>query len=87
MGEVISDFRSQISDRRFNPTTASYLRSEIRNLRSIYRVLPFWSNKEGRLAVTKMKNVYLAGAVRTPIGKFGGSLAGLSAADLGVVVA
>jgi acetyl-CoA C-acetyltransferase len=34
-----------------------------------------------------MKNVYLAGAVRTPIGKFGGSLAGLSAADLGVVVA
>lgn len=34
-----------------------------------------------------MKNVYLAGAVRTPIGKFGGSLAGLSSADLGVVVA
>ena len=34
-----------------------------------------------------MKNVYLAGAVRTPIGKFGGSLAELSAADLGVVVA
>ena len=50
-------------------------------------MLPFWSNKEGRLAVTKMKNVYLAGAVRTPIAKFGGSLAGLSAADLGVVVA
>src|SRR5690242_21346368 len=34
-----------------------------------------------------MKNVYLAGAVRTPIGKFGGSLAGFSAADLGVVAA
>jgi len=34
-----------------------------------------------------MKNVYLASAVRTPIGKFGGSLAGLSAADLGVVAA
>ena len=34
-----------------------------------------------------MKNVYLASAVRTPIGKFGGSLAGFSAADLGVVVA
>jgi len=34
-----------------------------------------------------MKNIYLAGAVRTPIGKFGGSLAPLSAADLGVVVA
>ena len=37
--------------------------------------------------MVKIKNVYLAGAVRTPIGKFGGSLAGLSAADLGVVVA
>ena len=34
-----------------------------------------------------MKKVYLSSAVRTPIGKFGGSLAGLSAADLGVVAA
>ena len=34
-----------------------------------------------------MKNVYLAGAVRTPIGKFGGTLASWSAADLGVEVA
>ena len=34
-----------------------------------------------------MKNVYLAGAVRTPIGRFGGTLAGLTPADLGVVVA
>src|SRR5215204_2476229 len=34
-----------------------------------------------------MKNVYLAGAVRTPIGKFGGTLASWSAADLGAVVA
>jgi acetyl-CoA C-acetyltransferase len=34
-----------------------------------------------------MKNVYLAGAVRTPIGKFGGTLASWSAADLGVAVA
>lgn len=34
-----------------------------------------------------MKSVYLAGAVRTPIGKFGGSLASWSAADLGVAVA
>ncbi len=31
--------------------------------------------------------IYLAGAVRTPIGKFGGSLAGLSAPDLGVAAA
>ena len=34
-----------------------------------------------------MKNVFLAGAVRTPIGKFGGTLATWSAADLGVAVA
>jgi len=34
-----------------------------------------------------MKNIYLAGAVRTPIGKFGGTLASWSAADLGVAVA
>src|SRR5689334_688078 len=34
-----------------------------------------------------MKNVYLAGAVRTPIGKFGGTLASMTAADLGVAVA
>lgn len=34
-----------------------------------------------------MKNVYLAGAIRTPIGRFGGTLAEWSAADLGVAVA
>src|SRR5213595_3819607 len=34
-----------------------------------------------------MKNVYLIGSVRTPIGRFGGSLAALSPADLGVQVA
>jgi acetyl-CoA C-acetyltransferase len=34
-----------------------------------------------------MKNVYLAGPVRTPIGKFGGTLASWTAADLGVAVA
>jgi acetyl-CoA C-acetyltransferase len=34
-----------------------------------------------------MNNVYLAGAVRTPIGRFGGTLASWSAADLGVAVA
>ena len=34
-----------------------------------------------------MKNVFLAGANRTPIGKFGGTLASWSAADLGVAVA
>ena len=34
-----------------------------------------------------MESVYLAGAVRTPIGRFGGSLAAWSAADLGTAVA
>src|SRR2546423_15455723 len=34
-----------------------------------------------------MKNVYLAGAVRTPIGRYGGALAGLSPAELGAIVA
>ena len=34
-----------------------------------------------------MKNVYLAASVRTPIGRFGGSLASLTAADLGVAAA
>jgi len=34
-----------------------------------------------------MKHIFLAGAVRTPIGRFGGSLAGWTAADLGTAVA
>jgi acetyl-CoA C-acetyltransferase len=34
-----------------------------------------------------MKNVYLAASGRTPIGRFGGSLASLTAADLGVAAA
>jgi acetyl-CoA C-acetyltransferase len=34
-----------------------------------------------------MKNVYLAAAVRTPIGRFGGTLANWTAADLGVAAA
>lgn len=34
-----------------------------------------------------MTNIYLTGAVRTPIGRFGGTLASWSAADLGVAVA
>jgi acetyl-CoA C-acetyltransferase len=34
-----------------------------------------------------LDNVYILSAVRTPIGKFGGSLASLSAADMGVVAA
>lgn len=34
-----------------------------------------------------MKNVYIAASVRTPIGRFGGTLASWTAADLGVAVA
>ncbi len=34
-----------------------------------------------------MKNVYLAGAVRTPIGRFGGALKDSTAAELGAAVA
>lgn len=34
-----------------------------------------------------MQQVYLVSAVRTPIGKFGGTLAGMTAADLGVIAA
>ena len=34
-----------------------------------------------------MQGVYILSAVRTPIGKFGGSLASLTAADMGVVAA
>ncbi|MBC8031473.1 MAG: acetyl-CoA C-acetyltransferase [Pyrinomonadaceae bacterium] len=34
-----------------------------------------------------MQNVYLAGSVRTPIGRFGGALASLTAADLGMAAA
>jgi len=34
-----------------------------------------------------MKPIFLAGAVRTPIGRFGGSLAGWTAGDLGTAVA
>jgi acetyl-CoA C-acetyltransferase len=34
-----------------------------------------------------MENVYLAGAVRTPIGRYGGALAGLTPAELGATVA
>ncbi|MDQ3820260.1 MAG: acetyl-CoA C-acetyltransferase [Acidobacteriota bacterium] len=34
-----------------------------------------------------MKNVYLVGSVRTPIGRFGGTLSSWTAADMGVAVA
>src|SRR5258708_38486966 len=33
-----------------------------------------------------MEEIYIVGAVRTPIGKFGGTLAKTSAADLGALV-
>jgi len=39
------------------------------------------------LEVTGLQAVYILSAVRTPIGKFGGTLASLTAADMGVVAA
>jgi acetyl-CoA C-acetyltransferase len=45
----------------------------------------FWSTDP--LGQTRMKNVYIAASVRTPIGRFGGSLSGFTAADLGVAAA
>jgi acetyl-CoA C-acetyltransferase len=39
------------------------------------------------MRVTLMHEVYILSAARTPIGKFGGSLASLTAADMGVVAA
>src|SRR4051794_38536674 len=50
-----------------------------------YRVLTFLANRLSERV--RMKKVYLAGAVRTPIGRFGGALASLTAADLGTAVA
>ena len=40
-----------------------------------------------RLGVIAVQGAYILSAVRTPIGKFGGSLASLTAADMGVVAA
>src|SRR5215212_10585972 len=37
--------------------------------------------------MSSAKNIYLAGAVRTPIGRYGGALAGLTPAELGATVA
>lgn len=50
-------------------------------------MLPFFYRIDKIELDKQMKNVYLAGAVRTPIGKFGGTLASWTAADLGVAVA
>jgi acetyl-CoA C-acetyltransferase len=57
--------------------------------RYFYRVLPFLVNQIRLILANKrpMKNVYLAASVRTPIGRFGGTLASWSAADLGVAAA
>src|SRR5919206_4639067 len=37
--------------------------------------------------MSRAKNIYLAGAVRTPIGRYGGALAGLTPAELGAAAA
>src|SRR6267142_1336750 len=51
------------------------------------RVLPFSVNKIRIRNISNMTNVYLVASVRTPIGRFGGTLASWSAADLGVAAA
>jgi acetyl-CoA C-acetyltransferase len=52
-------------------------------------VLTFHVNTNGEQFkdTEAMKNVYLVGSARTPIGRFGGMLAAWSAADMGVAVA
>jgi acetyl-CoA C-acetyltransferase len=40
-----------------------------------------------KIFMSTAKNIYLAGAVRTPIGRYGGALAGLTPAELGNIVA
>jgi acetyl-CoA C-acetyltransferase len=73
-------FRKQSENaiRKTSPVNSEILsRDALR--KDFYLVLPFFA--------TEMKNVYLAGAVRTPIGKFGGMLQSWSAADMGVAVA
>jgi acetyl-CoA C-acetyltransferase len=51
-------------------------------------VLTFDVNKKGKQSKDSgvMKNVYLVGSARTPIGRFGGTLANWTAADMGVAV-
>jgi acetyl-CoA C-acetyltransferase len=62
----------------------------------VYRVHAFglspafahrFSNARVKYSGGVLNNVYIISAVRTPLGKFGGSLASLSAADMGVVAA
>jgi acetyl-CoA C-acetyltransferase len=50
-------------------------------------MLTFRVNKKSGEQSEAMKNVYLTGSARTPIGRFGGTLAAWSAADLGAAVA
>ena len=50
-------------------------------------VAPFLSLLDSNVWELLLNDVYILSAIRTPIGKFGGSLASLSAADMGVVAA
>jgi acetyl-CoA C-acetyltransferase len=61
----------------------------------VYINVPLWSLwlrffcslLDSNVRKSLLNNVYILSAIRTPIGKFGGSLASLSAADMGVVAA
>ena len=50
-------------------------------------VTPFCTLLDSNVWEQRVNDVYILSAVRTPIGKFGGSLASLSAADMGVAAA
>jgi acetyl-CoA C-acetyltransferase len=50
-------------------------------------VAPFLSLLDSNVRELPLNDVYILSAARTPIGKFGGSLASLSAADMGVFAA
>ncbi|HTZ94923.1 MAG TPA: thiolase family protein [Terriglobales bacterium] len=54
--------------------------SKLRRVTSHLSMLDFFSEEE-------LRDVYILSAVRTPIGKFGGSLASMTAADMGVAAA
>jgi len=55
---------------------------------SATNVAPFALGRSKRSSeLPEMKPIYLTGAVRTPIGRFGGSLQSWTAADLGTAVA
>ena len=77
--------------RRLRETSAAMLTSKLLVAQTLVGDLSCrqWTHrlKSAPLFINQMKPVFLAAAVRTPIGRFGGSLKDWTSADLGVVVA